>query len=308
MTQFHSLLDSPAVPRVGRRRRVDLLPYAFIAPISLLLLAISVYPSLYAVRLALTNASLLRLAQAKFIGLQNLVRMAGDQVFLQGLWRTARWDLAVVLTQLAIALPIALFLNLNFRGRGVVRAAVVIPYIVPPAVTSLLWMYMFDGNFGVANDLMVRLGILKEYVSWLSEPIGSFAVVVAAMVWAGQPLMAIILLAVLQSIPGELYEAATVDGANPWQRFRHITLPHLIPTILFLLLLRTIWMSNHIDVIFIMTRGGPGFSNYTEAVYSFMLTNRFEIGYSSAVAVALAIILVAASALYVRHLARTVLA
>ena len=121
-------------------------------------------------------------------------------------------------------------------------------------------------------------------------------------------LMAIILLAVLQTIPGELYEAAKVDGANPWQRFRHITLPHLIPTILFLLLLRTIWMSNHIDVIFIMTRGGPGFSNYTEAVYSFMLTSRFEIGYSSAVAVVLAIILVAASALYVRHLARTVLA
>jgi multiple sugar transport system permease protein len=308
MTPAHLQPDHSAGQAVGRRRRVDLLPYAFIAPIGLLLLAISLYPSLYAIRLALTDASLLRLAQAKFIGFQNFVRMAGDQVFIQGLWRTVRWDLAVVLTQLAIALPIALFLNLNFRGRGVVRAAVVIPYIVPPAVTSLLWMYMFDGNFGVANDLMVKLGILKEYVSWLSEPIGSFAVVVAAMVWAGQPLMAIILLAVLQSIPGELYEAAKVDGANPWQRFRHITLPHLIPTILFLLLLRIIWMSNHIDVIYIMTRGGPGFSNYTEAVYSFMLTNQFAIGYSSAVAVALAVILVAASALYVRHLARTVLA
>ena len=291
-----------------RRGRIDLLPYAFIAPISLLLLAITLYPSLYAIRLALTNASLLRMAQAKFIGFQNLVRMAGDQVFLQGLWRTLRWDLAVVLTQLLIALPIALFLNLRFRGRGVVRAAVVIPYIIPPAVTSLLWVYMFDGNFGVANDLMVRLGILKEYVSWLSEPIGSFAVVAGAMVWAGQPLMAIILLAVLQTIPAEVYEAAKVDGANAWRRFLHITLPHLTPTILFLLLLRMIWMSNHIDIIFIMTRGGPGFSNYTEAVYSFMLTNQFEIGYSSAVAVALAIILVAASALYVRHLARTVLA
>ena len=308
MTQVELQPDHSAGLPVRRRRRVDLLPYAFIAPIGLLLLAISLYPSLYAIRLALTDASLLRLAQAKFIGFQNLVRMASDQVFIQGLWRTVRWDLAVVLTQLAIALPIALFLNLNFRGRGVVRAAVVIPYIVPPAVTSLLWMYMFDGNFGVSNDLMVKLGILKEYVSWLSEPIGSFAVVVAAMVWAGQPLMAIILLAVLQSIPGELYEAAKVDGANPWQRFRHITLPHLIPTILFLLLLRIIWMSNHIDVIYIMTRGGPGFSNYTEAVYSFMLTNQFAIGYSSAVAVALAVILVAASALYVRHLARTVLA
>ncbi len=291
-----------------RRRRFDLLPYAFIAPITLLLLAISLYPTLFAVQIALTDATLLKLAQAQFVGVQNFMRLFGDQVFLQGLWRTARWDLVVVLTQLAIALPIALFLNLSFRGRGIVRAAVVVPYIIPPAVTSLLWLYMFDGNFGVANDLMVRLGILDKYFSWLSDPNGSFAVVTAAMIWAGQPLMAIILLAVLQTVPGELYEAAKVDGANPWQRFRYITLPHLIPTILFLVLLRTIWMSNHIDVIFIMTRGGPGFSNYTEAVYSFMLTNQFEIGYSSAGAVALALILVTASAFYVRHLARTVLA
>ncbi len=96
MTQAHLQPDHSGGRSAGRRRRIDLLPYAFIAPISLLLLAISLYPSLYAVRLALTNASLLRLAQAKFIGLQNLVRMAGDQVFLQGLWRTARWDLAAV--------------------------------------------------------------------------------------------------------------------------------------------------------------------------------------------------------------------
>ena len=139
--------------------------------------------------------------------------------------------------------------------------------------------------------------------NWLSK----------GLVWAGRKSLPIylthqiILLAVLQTIPAELYEAATVDGANAWQRFWHVTLPHLVPTILFLLLLRTIWMSNHIDMIFIMTRGGPGFSNYTEAVYSFMLTQQFEIGYSSAVAVALAVCLVAASAFYVRHLARTVL-
>jgi multiple sugar transport system permease protein len=279
-----------------------------VAPICLLLLAICFYPSLYAVRLALTDASLLRLQRMRFTGLQNVVRLAGDPIFLQGLWRTLRWDVVVVLGQLALALPIALFLNRRFRGRGVVRAAVLVPYVVPPAVTALLWVYMFDGNFGVANDLLVRLGLIEHYVPWLSHPAGSFAVVAAAMVWAGQPLMAVVLLAALQTIPDELYEASSVDGASVWERFRYVTLPHLTPTILFLLLLRTIWMSNHIDLIFIMTRGGPGFSNYTAAVYSFMLTNQFEIGYSSTVAVALAALLVAASALYVRRLARTVLA
>jgi multiple sugar transport system permease protein len=289
-------------------RRVDPLPYLLVAPILLLLLAVSFYPSLYAVWLAMTNASLLRLAQAQFIGLHNLARMAGDAIFLQGLWRTLRWDVVVVLTELALALPIALFLNLPFRGRGFLRAAVLLPYIIPPAVTALLFVYAFDGSFGVANDLLVRLGVLDHYVSWLSDPLQSFAVVAGAMIWSGMPLMAIILLAVLQTIPVELYEAASIDGANAWQCFRRITLPHLLPTILFLLLLRTIWMSNHIDMIFIMTRGGPGFANYTEAIYSFMLTQQFDIGYSSAVAVVLAVLLTGASLFYVRHLARQVLA
>jgi multiple sugar transport system permease protein len=154
----------------------------------------------------------------------------------------------------------------------------------------------------------VQVGIFEKYYSWLSEPIASFWIVVLAMVWAGTPLMAIILLAAMQAIPDEFYEAARVDGASVWQRFWYITLPQILPTILFICLLRLIWMSNHIDMIFIMTRGGPGFANYTEAVYSFMTTQRFEIGYSSAIAVVLAIILMTASAFYVRHLSRSVLA
>jgi multiple sugar transport system permease protein len=290
-----------------RWRRANLLPYALIAPIGILLLAISVYPSLYAIWLAMTDASLLRLARAKFIGIDNFIRLAGDPVFLDSLWRTLRWDAAVVGIELLIALPIALFLNLKFRGRGFVRVAMMIPYITPPAVVALLFAYMVDGNFGAFNDILVRLGLLDRYVSWLSDPTGSFAVTVAAMVWYGQPLMALILLAALQTIPQALYDAANVDGASAWQRFRYVTLPHLMPTILFLVLLRLIWMSNHIDMIFVLTQGGPGFSNYTAAVYSFKLTNQFEIGYASAVAVVLTILLVAASALYVRHLARKVL-
>ncbi len=291
----------------ARKRPIDPLPYALIAPIGLLLLAISVYPALYAIWLAGTDASLLRLARAQFIGLGNFVRLLGDSVFLEGLWRTLRWDLAVVLSELAIALPVALLLSATFRGRGFLRAAMMVPYITPPAVVALVFCYIVDGNFGLLNDLLVRIGVLDNYFSFLSDPAGSFWVIVSAMVWYGQPLMALILLAARQTIPGELYEAAKVDGASPLRMFWHITLPHLMPSILFLVLLRTIWMSNHVDMIFIMTQGGPGFSNYTEAVYSFKLTTQFEIGYASAVAVALSVLLVTASAFYVRHLARSVL-
>jgi multiple sugar transport system permease protein len=290
-----------------RKRRRDFLPYALIAPIGLLLLAITVYPAIEAVRLAMTNATLLRLARAQFIGMNNFIRMMDDPIFLDGLWRTLRWDLAVVSLELMIALPIALFLNQSFRGRGFLRAAMMVPYITPPAVVGLLFLFMFDGNFGVINDLLVQVGVLARYVAWMSDPLSSFWVVVSAMVWYGTPLMALILLASLQTIPAALYEAADVDGASRWTQFRRITIPHLLPTIFFIVLLRLIWMSNHIDMIFVMTTGGPGFSNYTEAVYSYTLTQQFQIGYASAVAVVLAVILMAASALYVRHLARNVL-
>ena len=305
---------SPVLLRIAdrastrRRGRLDPLPYLLVAPIGLLLLAITVYPMIEAIRLAMTDATLLRLAKAQYIGFQNFIRMLDDQTFIDGLWRTLRWDAAVVSLELAIALPVALFLNQTFRGRGFVRAAMMVPYITPPAVVGLVFVFMFDGNFGVINDVLVRLGVIERYVSWLSDPTASFWVIVMAMVWYGTPLMALILLATLQTIPAELYEAAEVDGAGRWARFRHVTWPHLLPSVLFIVLLRTIWMSNHIDMIFVMTTGGPGFSNYTEAVYSLQLTNQFEIGYASAVAVVLAIILMSASALYVRHLARTVLA
>ena len=291
-----------------RGSRLDLLPYAFVAPICILLLAVSVYPLAYAGWLAMTDAKLLRLARAAFVGLANFERLLADPIFLGGIWKTLRWDLVVVGAELAIALPMALFLDLEFRGRGVVRAIAVMPYIVPPAVVSLMWVYMFDGSFGVANELLLRAGAIDSYVSWMSDPTGAFAVVAAAMVWAGTPLMAIILLAVIQTVPRELHEAARVDGAGAWARFRHVTLPAIVPTIAFLVLMRTIWMSNHIDMIFIMTRGGPGFANYTEAVYAFMLVQQFDIGYASAVAVALALALLVASAFYVRHLAASVLA
>ncbi|HEY4200174.1 MAG TPA: sugar ABC transporter permease [Devosiaceae bacterium] len=285
----------------------SLFPYWLIAPIGLLLLAVTFYPLVYAVWLSLTNAKLLTIAKAHFIGLSNFLALLHDTTFIDSLWRTLRWDVSVVGLELLIALPVALFLNLEFRGRGFVRAAVIIPYIVPQAVTGLMWVYMFDGNFGVFNDILLRLGIIGEFVSWMSDPNGSFAIVVAAMTWSGMPLITIILLAALQTIPKDLYEAAGIDGATVWQKFCHITIPHLVPTILFIMLLRVIWMSNSIDMIFVMTGGGPGFANYTTAVYSFIQTGRLDIGYSSAIAVCLALILMFISIFYVRHLVKQVL-
>ena len=296
------------VVRPRSRRRREVLPYLLVAPICLLMLAITAYPAAQAVYYAMSNATLLRLARSRFVWFENFAHLIHDATFLDGIWRTLRWDAAVVGLELALALPIALFLNRQFRGRGFLRTAMMIPYITPPAVVGLLFLYMFNGNFGVANDLLVRLGILSSSVDWFSDGTLSFVVIVLAMVWSGMPFMALVLLAALQTIPAELYEAADMDGAHRWAKFRHITLPHILPSVLFIVLLRLIWMSNHVDMIYVMTKGGPGFANYTEAVYSFTLTSQFNISYASAVAVLLAIVLMALSSLYVRHLARTTLA
>ncbi len=301
-------LATVTATRPRQHRRPDYLPYLLVAPIGLLMLAITVYPALEAVHYAMTDASLLRLARARFVWWNNFIRLIHDQTFRDGIWRTVRWDVAVVGTELLLATPIALFLNQSFHGRGLIRAVVMIPYITPPAVVGLLFLYMFNGNFGVVNDLLVRAGLISSYVDRFSDGLRSFIVIVMAMVWYGMPFMVLVLLAALQTVPQELYEAASIDGAGRWLQFRAITLPHILPSMIFVVLLRIIWMSNQVDMIFVMTNGGPGFSNYTEAVYSFSLTNQFNISYASAVAVTLSAVLMVFSSLYVWHLARTTLA
>jgi multiple sugar transport system permease protein len=289
-----------------RRRRIDPYPYLLVAPAMLFILIVTVYPSLYAIRLSLFDANLLRFAASEFVGIDNYVAAFSDEIFLESVWRTVRWIVVIATSLLVVALPVALLLNRNFVGRGMVRTAVLIPWVIPGAVVAIIWRYLTDSNHGIIGDLLVRAGILDAPIPWISQPIGAFVIIVIAMVWAGFPFFAITLLAALQVIPNDLYESAKVDGATNWQSFRFITFPMLLPTILMLLLIRSIWLSHAVDLPFMMTNGGPGYSNYTVAVYSFLLTHsQLEIGYPAALAVMLAIVLLAASAIYIRLIERS---
>lgn len=291
----------------SNRRRIDFFPYLLVAPAVILVAIMTVYPAIFAIRLSLMDISLLNFAKGgEFIGLDNYQAAFQDDIFIGGLWRTLRWVVLVAGSQMLIALPIALFLNLHFFGRALVRAAVLIPYIVPAAVVAIIWRFMVDSNFGVINDILQRIGIIDAYQAWMAQPIAAFLVISFAMIWAGFPFYAITLLASLQVIPDDLYEAARIDGAGNWQQFRFVTFPLILPTILLLLLLRTIWLSHNVDLIFLMSEGGPGYNNYTVAVYSFILTwSRLEIGYPAALAIMLAIVLLIASAIYIFFIERT---
>ncbi len=285
------------------KRKFDIFPYLLVSPAIILILLMAVYPAVEAVRLSTFDVTLLNFDRAEQVGVDNYTKALSDDVFVDSLWKTFRWVGVVAAFQMLIALPIALFLNIDFKGRGVVRAAVLIPYIVPAAVVAIIWRFMVDANFGVFNDILVRIGIIDNYEAWMSRPLGAFGFIAAALIWAGFPFYAITLLASLQAIPSNVYEAARIDGASTWQQFRHVTLPLLMPTILLLLLLRTIWLSHNIDFIFLMSEGGPGFSNYTTAVYAFIETWKDnEIGYPSAMSVVLAAFLILASLVYARYI------
>lgn len=292
--------------RRPRFRQQDWLPYALIGPAVALVATLAIYPALTAIQVSTFEMNLLRLAEIRFVGLGNFEKLAQDQIFLQAVLKTLRWTATIVLAQMAIGLPVALLLNQKFPGRGLVRTIVLIPWVVPPAVTAVLWAYMFDANFGVMNEILVRLGLIRSYIAWSADATGSFFILVLAMVWTGFPFMAIMLLAALQSFSEDVFEAARIDGAGAWQSFRYITLPQLIPTILLLFLLRGMWLSHHVDIIYLITDGGPGIANYTMAVYSFKLTSiEFNVGYASAVAVVLALILLVAALVYIRYIEKS---
>jgi len=208
----------PGTPTRRRRKRIDLFPYLLVAPAVLLVAVMTVYPAIFAIRLSLMDIDLLKFNRgAEFIGLDNYRTAFQDQIFTDGLWRTLRWVVVVAGSQMLIALPIALFLNTRFFSRALVRAAVLIPYVVPAAVVAIIWRFMVDANFGVINDLLLRSGIIDSYQAWMGQPNASFLIISFAMIWAGFPFYAITLLASLQIIPNDLYEAGRIDGAGSWQ-------------------------------------------------------------------------------------------
>jgi len=304
----HSSIAVPQSARAGRARRarIDLLPYVLVAPAVLVVALVTIYPALDAVGISTTDANLLRLASSKAVGLDNYSMAWQDEIFTQALWQTVRWVVVNAGGQLLLALPVALFLNTAFHARGLVRAAILVPWVVPGAVVAIIWRYMVDANYGVANDILLRLGVITESVAWIGEPLPAFAVISTATIWSGFPFFAVTLLAALQAIPEDLYEAARIDGATAWQRFTNVTVPLLLPTILLLLLLRTVWLAHSVDLIFLMSNGGPGYNNYTVAVYSFILTwNQLQLGYPSALVIMLSIVVLIASAFYIRSIERS---
>jgi len=203
------------------------------------------------------------------------VRPWRDTRFLASLRNTAVFTGASMALETLLGLSAALLLHRSFRGRGLVRAITLLPWALPTAVMALAWAWIFNDSFGVANDLLRRLGLAAHPVAWLSSPASAMTALVVADVWKTTPFVALIVLAGLQGIPVEVLEAARVDGLGAWQRFRRIVLPLLAPSILAAVLFRAVQAWGAFDIVYVMTGGGPGGSTETVSLYAFQAYYRY---------------------------------
>jgi multiple sugar transport system permease protein len=279
-------------------RREKITGWLLLIPALLILGLVFVYPIARAFWLSCFAENLGTQLQPIFAGLTNYQRMIGDGRFWQSMWNTSVFTAISVTIELLLGLGVALVLNQSFFGRGVVRTIAIIPWALPTAIMGLAWAWIFNDQYGVVNDILQRLGLIDSGISWLGTPALAMIALIVADVWKTTPFISIILLARLQSISGDLYEAHAIDGANPWQSFYQITLPLLMPQILIALLFRFAQSFGVFDLVQVMTGGGPAGSTETVSIYIYSTIMRYlDFGYGAALVVVTFLLLIVAVAI-----------
>jgi multiple sugar transport system permease protein len=302
MAERRLTIAGAPVGRVRMRRLLGSdyrLAYLFILPLLALVLGLIAYPFLYAIYLSFTEKPVGELA--RFIGLRNYIRLASDRAFQQAVVNSFVFTGFAVALKLLLGLVMALVLHSRIKWSSFWSALLLIPWVTPTVVASLNWLWMYDATLGIINYVLTSLNLISQPVGWLSERSTAMAAVVIANVWRGFPFFGISLLAGLKVISDELYEAAQIDGASVWQRFQAITLPQLRNVIIITTLLSTIWTFNDFQIIWIMTKGGPGNATQIFATLS------YEVAFGAqrlGEAVAISIYLMPALALVIVALAK----
>lgn len=269
-------------------KKKSIWPYLLVAPAVLIIFCVVFVPVINAIIMSFQNYDLRRPKEIAFSGLANYITAFSDKLFWGALVRTLIWVIAGVGFQFLFGFIMALLLNQGFRGQGMIRAVSMIPWVTPGVLIGLMWRWIYDGNFGVLNDLLLKAHLITDKIPFLSQVSTAFPSVIVTIIWQGIPFFALMLLAALQGVPLELYEAAKIDGATSWKSLIYVTIPSIKNTIFVTGLLRIIWVANSVDVIFNMTEGGPAYSTQTLSVYIYNKANALNLGYASAMAILLA--------------------
>ncbi len=282
------------------------LPYILILPTYIIVVVLVAYPIFDVIRLSFTDLLLLRPGTGKFVGLKTYIQTFTDPVFPLVIRNTILWMALATVLSIGVGLVVGYFLSFDWRINRLLRAVILIPWILPPVISASIWKWMVHSDFGVVNDMLIRLRILTSGVAWLGEPRVALYVLILVMVWKNVPMLSILLSAAFQGVPNELLEAATIDGASGWQKFRRISLPTVSYTLLILMVIVSIWNIQQFVIIWITTRGGP--INYTHIlptyIYEMAFTN-FRFGQAAALSVITIIILMGISVVYLMLFRRT---
>jgi multiple sugar transport system permease protein len=288
---------APAALSPGRRRQrlaPTLEPYLYLSPALVTLLLVMFVPLIVGITYAFRDVQILKPFSQGWVGIDHFkTLLTSDKTFYRALLNTLWWTGGSVILQFLFGLGLALLLNRPFAGKRLVQALVFLPWAVPSFLSALTWAWLFNPVIGPVPHWLFALGVVDQPFNILGDPTLAMWGPITANTWWGIPFFAITLLAALQAIPSELYEAAAIDGASAWQRFTYVTLPYLAPIIAITILLRTIWISNFADIIVVMTGGGP--ANATQILPSYIFTTAYrklDFGYASAIAMALLLLLV----------------
>jgi multiple sugar transport system permease protein len=304
MTPF---VTSKAVARGAGRIGYERPRFALLlnAPALIAITLLAGYPIVYSAFISLHKYSLKRPRIFDFVGLSNYVQLLNSSEFWMALWVTVQFTVLVVTLVVGLGIVFALLLNREFPGCGIIRALILVPWAIPPVVNGMMWQWIYDSKVGALNGLLMSLGLITEYRGWLSQPTSALLAIVWADVWNMVPLAVILLLAALQRIPNELYEAARIDGAGNFQLFRYVTFPWLAQALLVVLILQTMSAIRAFDVIYVLTAGGPGTATTTLTWKTYLTTfDSLDFGLGNAYAYMVSLLTLALALIYFRVLYR----
>jgi multiple sugar transport system permease protein len=274
-------------------------------PAALLVLLFFVYPICRTLILSLQHMSLGNGFQPQFAGFDNFLRLVSDSRFQSCLKITTLFTIVSVGLEFAIGLLLALVVERLKRSRLTVRTLLLIPWTLPTAIIAILWMWIFNDQYGIINSLLLQSGILDSPVAWLGSPTTALSAIIVADVWKTFPFVLLILLAGIQSIPPEMYEAIEIDGGTAWHKFRYVTIPFLRPFIYLALIFRIVQAYAVFDLVYVLTGGGPGGATETVSVYGYFTFMRYlDFGYGSALVVAVVALLAVTAWILYRLLLR----
>ncbi|MGK0467638.1 MAG: multiple sugar transport system permease protein [Clostridium sp.] len=291
-----SMLSKKVIKKRITKKSIE--PYLYVLPGIILILIFIGYPIVKGIQTSFMHYKL-NDSNIYFNGLDNYKAVFAEKDFFQVLRNSFWWVFGSISFQFFLGLILALILNTKFKLRGLYQALVLAPWAVPGFLIGLIWKWMFNGQYGVINDIFMKLHLIQEPISFLSQTSTSLMSAIVANVWYGIPFFTIMILAALQSIPEDLYEAADIDGAGRGAKFFKITLAYIKPTIITTLLLRAIWIFSFADIIYILTTGGPLNSSNTLASFIiFKAYKALDFGQASALSVIFMVILMVYTMLY----------